>query len=42
MLLFGKKIPMQKGSVRRFVVVMQQPVLLSQKFGAKSSHILTQ
>jgi hypothetical protein len=27
--------------VRRCVVVMQQPVLLSPKFGAKSSHIFT-
>jgi hypothetical protein len=29
-------------SVRRRTVVMQQPVLLSPEFGAKSSHIFTQ
>jgi hypothetical protein len=34
-----KKFPCENGSVRRCVVVMQQPVLLSPKFGAKSSHI---
>jgi hypothetical protein len=28
--------------VRRCVVVMQQPVVLSPKFGKKSSHIYTQ
>jgi hypothetical protein len=28
----------QEGSVRRCVVVMQQPVRLSPKFGAKYSH----
>jgi hypothetical protein len=39
---FGKKFPGEKGSVGRCVVVMQQPVLLSSKFGAKSSHIFTQ
>jgi hypothetical protein len=38
----GKKFPGGKGIVRRCVVVMQQPVLLSPKFGAKSSHIFTQ
>jgi hypothetical protein len=27
--------------VRRYVVVMQQPVLLSPNFGVKSSHIFT-
>jgi hypothetical protein len=32
----------KKGSVRRFVVMMQQPVLISPKFGAKSSQIFTQ
>jgi hypothetical protein len=40
--LFRQKSPGGKGSVRRCVVVMQQPVLLSPKFGAKSSHIFTQ
>jgi hypothetical protein len=30
------------GSVRRCVVLKQQPVLLSPKFGEKSSHIFTQ
>jgi hypothetical protein len=40
--VFGKKkIPTEKGHVRWCVVVMQQPVLLSPKFGAKSSHIFT-
>jgi hypothetical protein len=37
----GKKFPGEKGSVLR-CVVMQQPDLLSPKFGAKSSHIFTQ
>jgi hypothetical protein len=32
----------EKGSVRWCVVVKQQPVLLSPKFGAKSSHIFMQ
>jgi hypothetical protein len=41
LVVFGKKFPGEKGSVRRCVVVMQQPVL-SPKFGAKSSHIFTQ
>jgi hypothetical protein len=41
--VFGKKkFQGKKGSVRRRVVVMQQPVLLSPKLGAKSSHIFTQ
>jgi hypothetical protein len=40
--VFGKKFPGKKGSVRRCIVVMQQPVLLSPKFGAKSSHIFMQ
>jgi hypothetical protein len=31
----------QCGSVRRCVVVMQQPLLSSPKFGAKSLHIFT-
>jgi hypothetical protein len=31
-----------KEEMRDGVVVMQQPVLLSPKFGAKSSHIFTQ
>jgi hypothetical protein len=39
---FGHKFPGEKGSVKRCVVVMQQPVLLSLKFGAKSSHIFKQ
>jgi hypothetical protein len=38
----GQKFHGEKWSVRRYVVVMQQPVLLSPKFGAKSSHIFTQ
>jgi hypothetical protein len=39
---FGKKFLGGKGSVRWCVVVMQQPVLLSPKFGAKHSHIFMQ
>jgi hypothetical protein len=40
--VFGEKIPGDKGNVRRFVAVMQEPVILSQKFGVKSSHTFTQ
>jgi hypothetical protein len=40
--VFIQKFPGEKGSVRGCVVVMQQPVLLLPKFGAKSSHIFTQ
>jgi hypothetical protein len=40
--VFGQKFHGEKGSARRCVVVMQQSVLLPLKFGAKSSHILTQ
>jgi hypothetical protein len=36
---FGQKFPSDKVNVGRCVVVMQQPVLLSPKLGAKSSHI---
>jgi hypothetical protein len=35
MLLLVKKFPVEKGGVRRCVVMMQQPVLLSPEFGAK-------
>jgi hypothetical protein len=35
---FGQKFPGEKESV----VAMQQPVLLTPKFGAKSSHIFMQ
>jgi hypothetical protein len=42
MLFFGKKFPVEKGNVRCWVVVKQQPVLSSPEFGAKSSHIFTQ
>jgi hypothetical protein len=35
-------VPGEKVRMRRCVVVMQQSVLLSPKFGAKSSHIFTQ
>jgi hypothetical protein len=38
-LFFVKEFPGEKGSVRQFVIMMQQPVLLSPKFGAKFSHI---
>jgi hypothetical protein len=40
--VFGQKFPGEKGSLRRCVVMMQQPLLLLQRFGAKSSHIFTQ
>jgi hypothetical protein len=40
--VFGQKFPGEKGSVRQCVVMMQQPVLLSPKFEAKSSHIFMQ
>jgi hypothetical protein len=36
--VFGKKFCGEKGSVRQRVVMMQQLVLLSPKFGEKSSH----
>jgi hypothetical protein len=36
-MLFGQKLPDEKRSVRWCVVLMQKPVLLSPKFGAKSS-----
>jgi hypothetical protein len=39
MLFLVKEFPGEKGSVRRCVVVTQQPVVLSPKFVAKSSHI---
>jgi hypothetical protein len=38
----GQKFPNEKGSVRQCVVVMPQPVVLLQKFRARSSHIFTQ
>jgi hypothetical protein len=41
-LISGQKFPGKKGSVRRCVVVMQQPVILSPKFEAKFSHICIQ
>jgi hypothetical protein len=31
---FGQKLPHEKGSVRRCLIVMQQPVILPPKFGA--------
>jgi hypothetical protein len=40
--VFGQKFPGEKENVRRCVVVMQEPGLLSAKFGAKSSHIYTE
>jgi hypothetical protein len=36
---FGQKLSGEKGIVRRCFVVMEQSVLLSPKFEAKSSHI---
>jgi hypothetical protein len=41
-IVFSKKFPGEKGSVRRYIVAMRQPVLLSPKFGAKSSHTFAQ
>jgi hypothetical protein len=40
-IVFSEEFHDEKGSVRRYVVVMQQPVLLSPTFGAKSSQIFT-
>jgi hypothetical protein len=40
--VFGQEFPGEEGSVRRCVVMMQHPVLLSPKFGAKSSYIFMQ
>jgi hypothetical protein len=40
--IFSKKCPRVRGSVRRCVVVMQEPVLSFSKFAAKSSHIFKQ
>jgi hypothetical protein len=40
--IFGEKLASEEGRVSRCVVVLQQSVLLSPKFGAKSSHISTQ
>jgi hypothetical protein len=40
--VFGHKFPGEKESVKRCVVMVQQPVSLSPKFGTKSSHIFMQ
>jgi hypothetical protein len=40
--VFVQKFPDEEGSVRSCVVMRQQPVLLSPKFGMKSSYIFTQ
>jgi hypothetical protein len=40
--LFGQRFRGEKGSAKLCVVMMQQPVLLLPKLGAKSSHIFTQ
>jgi hypothetical protein len=40
--VFGQKFPSEIGSVRQCVAVMQQPVTLLPKFGAKFLHIFTQ
>jgi hypothetical protein len=37
--VLGQKFSGQKGSVRRYVVVMQQSDLLSPKFGAVFAHV---
>jgi hypothetical protein len=39
---FWQKFPGKRRNLRRCVVVMQQPALLSPKFGAKFSHIFMQ
>jgi hypothetical protein len=39
--VFGQKFPGGKKSVRRCFAMMQQPIPLSPKFGAKSLHIFT-
>jgi hypothetical protein len=41
MLSLVKKFPGEKGSVKRCVVVMQQPVGLSPKYGAKTDFLCT-
>jgi hypothetical protein len=41
MLIFVKKNPGDMWRLRRCAIVMQQPVLLSPKFGTKSSHNFT-
>jgi hypothetical protein len=40
--VFGQTFPPEKGNVRLCAVLMQQPVILSPKFRAKSSCIFTQ
>jgi aerobic-type carbon monoxide dehydrogenase small subunit (CoxS/CutS family) len=40
--VFGKKVSSEKGSVSRCVVLVDEPVLLSPKFGTKSSRFFTQ
>jgi hypothetical protein len=40
--LFRQKLLGGGGSVRRIVVMVKQPDLLSPKFGATSSHVFTQ
>jgi hypothetical protein len=41
-IVFGQKFPGEKVNVKQCDIVMQQPVRLSPKFGAKSSYIFTQ
>jgi hypothetical protein len=40
--VFRQKLLGEDGSVRRGVVLVKQPGLLSSKFGATSSHVSTQ
>jgi hypothetical protein len=40
--VFDQKFHDEKGSVRQYVVVMQEPVLLSPKFSEQSLHIFMQ
>jgi hypothetical protein len=41
-IVFGQKCPGEKGSVKHSVILIQQPLLLLPKFGAKSLHIFMQ
>jgi hypothetical protein len=40
--VLGQKFPSEKGNVRWCTIVVQQPLLLWPKFGAKSLHNFTQ
>jgi hypothetical protein len=40
--VFGEKFAGEKRNLRRCIAVMQQPIILSPKFGMKSSQIFMQ